>query len=397
MFEDKNTIEKKLQALKNLKLRAEEKSRVRGELLSFMEEHPVREEADARQIYIQRSFWSLPVKKPYLKIMPIAILLVLTLGGGLSYAAEGSLPGSPLYPIKVGVNEEVRGWFAVSGEARANWESRRVERRLEEAEELMLKGEVSAEVKAKIEENFERHAEKVKTRIAEFESRSDFEAAADVSSNFETSLSAHEKILSRLLEDEDQKEASTSVRSLLELVREKSKDAVKKREKSEAEISEKSSVEVSVAAKARMKAAENKIIEVRKFIERMQEALGEEATARADARLEVAEGFVAEGEMKLETEAFGEAFILFQKAHRVAQEAKLLIEARKDLEINIQINGGIGVKSETEESHENKPDIKEDEKKGQEENQDSSGRNTNESEVESETEIKGDIKIDIGL
>lgn len=400
MFENKSTIEEKLQALKNIKLKGEEKFRVRGELLSFIKSHPVREKASLRyQSYTQRPFWSLIIKNPYLKTMPIAILIALILGGSFSYAAEGSLPGSPLYPIKVGINEEVRGWFTVSEEAKARWESRRLERRLEEAEELALNGEISAEVKAKIEENFERHAEKVKSRIEEFESRNDFEAAADVSSNFETSLSAHEKILSGLLED--RKEASTSVRSLLEKVREQGKDAERKREKNEAEVSGESSVEVSAAAEGRMEAAENKIIEVRKFIERLREILGAEATLKAEARLKIAEGLVAEGKTKLEAGAFGEAFVFFQKAHRVAQEAKLLIEARKDLEINVRINGGVDVKSETEKQEGDELNRKENENIDRNEDSLSSGSNkeerTDKSDDEVKTGVKGGVKINLGF
>ena len=65
--------------------------------------------------------------------MPIILILALMFGGGgISYAAEGAVPGDALYPIKVSVNEEVRDLVAFSPEAKADWETRRLERRLAE-------------------------------------------------------------------------------------------------------------------------------------------------------------------------------------------------------------------------------------------------------------------------
>lgn len=46
--------------------------------------------------------------------MPVFVLLLAVLmGRGTAFAAEGALPGEPLYPIKIYVNEEVRAAFIV--------------------------------------------------------------------------------------------------------------------------------------------------------------------------------------------------------------------------------------------------------------------------------------------
>ena len=133
---------------------------------------------------------------------PIMLIAAVLISGGVSYAAEGSLPGDLLYPVKLGVNEEVGAWAAFSAESSAHWEVKRAERRLEEAETLAAQGNLDVNVSAAIEEKFERHAAKVKDRINKFEAKQDFKAAVDVGSNFEASLKAHEKILDKLSQKE---------------------------------------------------------------------------------------------------------------------------------------------------------------------------------------------------
>ena len=86
------------------RLRDEEKSRMRHQLRAFMALHPVREVGYFR-LLIQKSNIT---GKILIKDMTIALIIALVLGGGTSFAAEGSLPGDLLYPVKIGVNEEFR-------------------------------------------------------------------------------------------------------------------------------------------------------------------------------------------------------------------------------------------------------------------------------------------------
>src|SRR3989344_4466272 len=99
---------------KTISLTKEEKARGRARLSVFLESS-VRTEEVGRQVLAQgHSIFS------FIKPMPIIASLVLAamLGGGVSLAAENSLPGSPLYPIKVSINEEIRAALATSVEAR---------------------------------------------------------------------------------------------------------------------------------------------------------------------------------------------------------------------------------------------------------------------------------------
>ncbi|MDP3962935.1 MAG: hypothetical protein Q8Q39_00350 [bacterium] len=271
--------------------------------------------------------------------MPIVIILALLISGSTSFAAEGSLPGDALYPVKIHVNEEVRGWLAASAEAQSQWESRRVERRLQEAEQLAAKGRLSAETEVQVASNFDAHADRVQERIEKFETDEDFEATVDLSAKFETSLRAHEKILERLAERQDEEESG--IDAFRHNVRTKADAAANVRIKAEKKITANSSAQTQVAAEGKKGAAENKIAEATQYLARVKAALGAEATAKAESRLSIAEEVLAEGSVKLAAGVYGEAFILFQEAHDIAQEAKLLIQARQNLKLDVKLNGDV--------------------------------------------------------
>lgn len=88
------------------------------------------------------------------------MLIVVILGSGISFAAENSLPGELLYPVKLNFNEEVRSLTLFSEEEKTEWETRRAERRIEEGEKLFVKGNLNEEKRKEIEEAFTRHADR---------------------------------------------------------------------------------------------------------------------------------------------------------------------------------------------------------------------------------------------
>ena len=61
--------------------------------------------------------------------------------------------------------------------------------------------------------------------------------------------------------------------------------------------------------------------------------------AEAEGRLKTARQAIDEGKAKMEAEAFGEAFSSFQKASRLAKEAKVLVQTSKLLELDIGEDG----------------------------------------------------------
>ena len=278
-------------------------------------------------------------------IRPMAITLIITilLGGSASFAAERALPGDALYPVKIEMNERVRAWAAVSNEAQAEWQTRVVERRLEEAETLAAENRLTIDARSRIEANFEEHADRVEERIAALEASNNSTAAADVSSKFEVSLQAHANILERLRGDTEES-VQAEIKPLIGKVRARVEEAARSRQNAEIRIATSTSADVKVAAEGKQKAAEHKIEEVRTFIERS--SISAEMKAKAEAQLELAATAIAGGKAKMELKLYNEAFLFFQKAHRLAQEAKLLLEAQIRLPIELKID--IRANQETE-------------------------------------------------
>lgn len=328
MFEQLN------KAAKNIRLSDEDKSAARRVLAAFINRRPVNAAVFGR--------------RRLLKTMPLTLVFALLAGGGMSYAAEGALPGDLLYAVKISFNEEVRALLATNAEDKADWETKRVERRLEEVEKLAADGRLDAEAKEKAESNFEARADKAQERITELRERRDFKTAASIGSRLEASLRAHEQILSRLAVEGP----TTTLTSVASRVRVKADAVTREREDVEAKFAAGGWSDVMSAAEGKMDAAENKIAEVRKYFARFETAApaaaapetaarqdivpGKTMTAEAESRLQLAEDVFAEAEAKFGAGAYGEAFVLFQKAERTAQEAKLLLDARRDFRINLK-------------------------------------------------------------
>lgn len=310
-------------------LTSSEKTHMRERLLLFIKRHPVMYEQPQR-LHLWSNLLN-SFKLSSLKPMPILITLILLLSSGITFGAERALPGDTLYPVKVHFNEQVRGFAAVTSEAKAAWEVRVAGRRLEEAERLAAESRLNMDVRLRLEQNFEDFADRAGDRIEAFEERN-ADKAAKIASNFETSLKAHEKILLAIgaVRNGNQK---PQIDALVNKIRSEAKENKDDRTEKEEQVIR--GAEVRTAAEGRMKSAQNKIVEVSKFIENKKEELGVLATAQAEARLKVANDTLVLGKTKLEASQYGEAFVLFSRAHAMAQEAQLLVQAKTELEESV--------------------------------------------------------------
>src|SRR5262245_60533234 len=139
------TLKEQFKETQQILLTPQEKQSIREQVLWFMNKNPVRVPGHNRlhhQGSISNQFSVNQFKLFFIQPMPIFLALALLFTGGVSFAAEKTVPGDLLYPVKVGVNEEVRGWVALSDHAKASWDARVASRRLEEAEELAARTEL---------------------------------------------------------------------------------------------------------------------------------------------------------------------------------------------------------------------------------------------------------------
>lgn len=260
------------------------------------------------------------------KPMPIiaSLLVTLLLGGSASAAAETAKPGDLLYSMKVNVNEKVSAALAMNDESRAEKEAEFAGRRLDEASELAAAGSLSEQLKVDLEARFQAHADRAGKRIAKLEANGKAVEAADIASRFESSLQAHQTILDRLSGLTSSTVSSTAV--LRGNLGEKLRNVMDVRSKIDADIKSTSTTPlVTFAAEGRIKAAENVIASVEKFIVGKEASLGAEATVEAKAKLALAKETLTQAEARFAADASGEAFTLAGKAHRMAQEARFAV------------------------------------------------------------------------
>lgn len=313
--------------MKSVNLSSDRKEAMRSRLMIVMHAQKAVREAEKTRQHIRRSLFG-----SYFKLMPITsiIALVVLVGGGTSFAAEGTLPGDLLYPVKVTVNEEVRAALSLSAESKADWEAERAVRRLEEATQLAVSGNVNADVQADLESRFEAHVEKAEAHIQTVEDDGDLETASDLAAKFEASLEAHGEILNTI--QETRLEVAEKMAPIQAAVHAKIDSARDVSLKIDAKIRTEQVPSVSKrAAEQKVRAAQKAVRDVRNQITRDQSKMSASSTTEASVKIHDAEAMALEAQATLEAEVYGEAFDLGKEALRLAQEAKTFARAEARL------------------------------------------------------------------
>jgi len=159
-------------------------ARERDELLSrieaYMEYHPLSSTLKKSQdsslmssLRVTEPMHFVRIPRRFLTAFSTAITMFMLVV--VPAMAEQAMPGNMLHPIKVHVNEEIRGYF-LSGEDRVRWETERVERRLAEARRLAMLGRLTPEIEARVAEAVIRQKDVTRNQIATLET-SDGDAA----------------------------------------------------------------------------------------------------------------------------------------------------------------------------------------------------------------------------
>jgi len=135
--------------------------------------------------------WSLFAWQP---VAALLILAVFASSAGLSYAAEGALPGDALYTIKTNINEPVEGALATSVDAKTMWALNVAGERIKEAAILAAQDNLDTTTQEKLQSNFESHAQIAITGIRSKASSSPLSSTEDAV-RFEARLSEYERVL----------------------------------------------------------------------------------------------------------------------------------------------------------------------------------------------------------
>jgi len=339
-------IEEQLKILQKTVMDTEEKSAIRNAVVSYTRENPilVRKPDHSRLQYGTSD--TINNKIITKTRMTIALIIALLLSGGTSFAAESALPGDILYPIKVNVNEKAQEIIAVSNESETKVQAKLAGRRLEEAEKLAVSGKLNAETSKDLKARFEEHSNKAKEYQTKAQEEKGTGATASLDSDFEISLGMHEKLLGDIANSKP--EMKGYIDGILGGVQIHLKEASDDRTDFEAKAFVGTGTEMKASAEGALKAAQNKIDEVKKFIEPKKDSLNAGVKAGFDAQMKVAESMIVEGTAKIEAQEYVSAFELFKKASREAQSAKLFVIAADNLNVQIEHSNVLKIESKTE-------------------------------------------------
>ncbi len=107
------------------------------------------------------------VRQSWSSVFIMAALIVMLAGGSVAFAAEDTLPGDKLYPIKISLTEPLRDTLAFSASAKAYLEELKIERRVKEAAQLAAKGQLTDAINQQIQKRIEVSAIRVGVLIGQ--------------------------------------------------------------------------------------------------------------------------------------------------------------------------------------------------------------------------------------
>ncbi|MDB5204643.1 MAG: hypothetical protein JWP09_671 [Candidatus Taylorbacteria bacterium] len=194
---------------KDVSLSSKENDSIKASLLEHMESHPLIEGSGGFNMHkrISYSEWVGNYFSNKKFMVPSALLLLLVLTGGISFASSGALPGSLLYPVKI-LNEKVSLAFATDQKEKVQMLTTNANTRLEEAEELYTQGKLDQKTETNLAQSFEEDSVQANVSL-EHMKKDDKGSSDEEASRFRIDLGKHRKIIGDLRLDNKQTSSST--------------------------------------------------------------------------------------------------------------------------------------------------------------------------------------------
>jgi len=343
-----NKIKKFAEKANEIHLKPEERIFIKNNIESVIKSFPSRDmdDVDLYRTSIFSGFFGIKLNAASLAVLLVIFILA---GGGVAMAAEKSLPGDLLYPIKIHINESAKSLTAVSPEAKGKFEVEKLEQRLQEAEILSNRGELNPESRAILEKRLDVEINNAKSRISNLEADSKIEAATDISSRLEISLQAHEKVLTFISGESAKNE---EIKPLIEKIRGQAKEASERRVESEKKISSRAK---EVAA-SQLKEASTRLEELKNTFVKIEPNLDDLNKNNIKNRIESSSKLINQGQTDLNSGNFPNSLKNFQKAQKITSEAKVFIFARENLNLKISLDAASSTDEDGQHWNEGKSD-----------------------------------------
>ena len=328
----KESFEKLVTDTKRFTLLPQEKEAMRKEVVLFMYARPIKTRfgmSFARRI---QNLFFLRTKYPLSTVPAFLSILLVICGSAATFAAEKSLPGELLYAVKTDVNEPMRGLFSFSQEAKAEWHTRLVERRLEEAEKLIEKGKWQHDARVSIEARIEESSANAWRHISATDAQGKSDVAEDASGRLEVSLKTHKKIVAALAEKK--KESEEEVNPLLRILEKNADTSASVRTTLEEKLLKKNEDGGKTHVQKKVESAARELADAKALITRTR-SQKPKTVARREKALANAQDVFIKGKKALGEGRLKEAFDQSQESLRIVQESNLMLKADENLKNDI--------------------------------------------------------------
>lgn len=341
-------------------LSTDERTEMRDRLVQYMELRPDRAAQKSSVAVSPANTFDTFLRFVGAHHLPSALIVALLVSSaGVSAVAASALPGDLLYPIKVGVNEEVKSAFVFTPESEAAWNKERLSRRLEEAATLAVAGKLDGSRKEEVSRLLKEQTERTNESVREVE-ETDPVLALEVSSDVEDTFEVHEAILARAVMEQGT-DVSEDARAFVGEVKAASLEASRLREEAETKIGATESPAVAAAAATGSDVVrpgiESPNVRVRIAYSTEEGARRALATARqeleklnpedelyrhAEAQIVSAEARVESGSKALGENEYNDAYLAFKDARSASQKVVQSLDAATRFNIEVFGIGGEG-------------------------------------------------------
>lgn len=300
----------------SLALSVSEKNNGREKLRTYLASHPLPMVAKKQSRAFLYGFRS-----------AFALLLIVLMGSGVASAAEGSLPGSVLYPIKTRITEPVRAVLSFSSQSRSEFEIERANRRLSEYAHLATESE-SNEANEELAHSLLAHVQDAKEAIADLSIHGEESDALTAATNLRAMLSAHAQVIDQIQTEETKDSFEQALAGAIT-------ESETLASSSEAALPEATELEIAEAIDGQEKDTENLVEEVTKGLEQEPDSFDGDDARKAHEELDEA-GVLIESAKNAEAEGnLQEALLLYTDANEKLGQLTILIEADTELGVDI--------------------------------------------------------------
>ena len=164
-------------------------ARNRRYIMSYVARHP-RAKATRISIFARYMFRTVPA-------VAFVTLIFMVSAGGVTLAAQNSIPGDFLYSWKIGVVESIESVFVVGAQSQAQFEVAKTTRRLQEVTDLAIRKETNTKITSEAQSRLEIQVKAATDQISVVASE-DKGKALETALELSATLQAHKDVLNQL-------------------------------------------------------------------------------------------------------------------------------------------------------------------------------------------------------